>query len=723
MINLFSRLSTTRLMTIKLFQETRMTNEQLGEFFFNPHGVAVIGASADPTKLSYGVVHNLIAHGYRGPIYPINPRGGEIQGLTAYPSILEVPDPVELAVIMIRAEAVPDALSECGKRGLKAVIVVTGGFRETGPEGAALEASLKDIAVQYGMRLIGPNCVGVMDSHLPLDTTFITMMPEPGHIAFVSHSGAICGGSIDWARSVGVGYSRIASLGNQLDVDIADGIRMMRNDPNTRVISVYAEGLPGGRRFVDAAASVYRSKPIVMLKAGLTAAGTQAVASHTGALAGNNDAYVAACHRAGAVMVHSLQEQNDVAMALATQPLPHGNRVALLTNAGGPAALAADALDRQGLVMAPISAATQERLKAVTPPGTQLGNPIDMLGGPRAEMYSAAGKILLEDPDVDMLMTMFVPQAITPVNDVAREMMVTGRGADKPVVACLVGGESLTGAIYILNRGGVPYYRDPNRAGRALGGLWEYRQLRARPDLTPTPVTDVDRAAAQALLDAMWERHGAGFLDAETAAQVAAAYGIAVPFSGLAANIDEAVALAERAGYPVVLKRIAADVVHKADVGGLALDLRNADAVHATFKRVTDGGRTRAMVQRMVPTGQEVILGAKRDAQFGPQLMFGMGGLYVEILRDVAFRLAPISAEDARGMIAETAAGRIMQGVRGALTGDIAAVVETLRRVGQLVTDFPRIAEMDINPLIVGPAGAGAWAVDVRMRIEGLGTS
>jgi len=701
-----------------------MTDEQLGETFFNPQGIAVIGASADPNKLSYGVVHNLITHGYRGPIYPVNPRGGEIQGLTAYPSILDVPDPVELAVIMIRAEAVPEALTECGERGLKAVIVVTGGFRETGPEGAALEASLKDIAVQYGIRLIGPNCVGVMDAHLPLDTTFITMMPEAGHIAFVSHSGAICGGSIDWARSVGVGYSRIASLGNQLDVDIADGIRMMKDDPNTRVISVYAEGLPDGQRFVDVAASVYRTKPVVMLKAGLTAAGTQAVASHTGALAGNNDAYVAACHRAGVVMVRSLQEQNDVAMALATQPLPRGNRVALLTNAGGPAALAADALDRQGLVMAPISAATQERLKAVTPPGTQLGNPIDMLGGPRAEMYSAAGTILLEDPNVDMLMTMFVPQAITPVNEVVQEMVKTGRGADKPVVACLVGGESLTEAIYTLNRGGVPYYRDPNRAGRALGGLWEYRQLRARPDLTPTPVTDVDRETAQALLDTAWAQHGAGaargarFLDAETAAQVARAYGIAIPFSGLADTIDEAVALAERAGYPVVLKRIAADVVHKADVGGLALDLRDADAVRATFDRVTDGGRTRAMVQRMIPTGQEVILGAKRDAQFGPQLMFGIGGLYVEILRDVAFRLAPISAEDAREMIAETAAGRIMQGVRGAPPGDIAAVIETLRRVGQLVTDFPRIAEMDINPLIVGPADAGAWAVDVRMRID-----
>ncbi len=696
-----------------------MTNEPLERYFFNPQGIAVIGASSDPTKLSYGVVRNLITHGYRGLIYPVNPKGGEIQGLPVYRSIAEVPDPVELAVIMVRAEAVAEALRACGERGLKAVIVISGGFREVGPEGAALEAALKDIAAQYGIRLIGPNCVGVMDAHLPLDTTFITMMPEPGHIAFVSHSGAICGGSIDWARSVGVGYSRIASLGNQVDVDIADGIRMMKDDPNTHVISVYAEGLPDGRRFVEAAASVYRTKPIVMLKAGLTAAGVQAVASHTGALAGNNDAYRAACHRAGVVMVHSLQEQNDVAMALATQPLPHGNRVALLTNAGGPAALAADALDRQGLVMAPISAATQERLKAVTPPGTQLGNPIDMLGGPRPEMYSAAGKILLEDPNVDMLMMLFVPQAITPVNEVVQSMVATRVGATKPLVACLVGGESLNEAIYTLNRGGVPYYRDPNRAARALGGLWEYRWLRERPDLTPTPITDVDRATVQALLDAAWAQGGAGFLDADTAARVVGAYKVPVPFSGLAATADEAVALAKKAGYPVVLKRIAADVIHKADVGGLALDLRDANAVRAAFGRVTDGGRTCAMVQRMIPAGHEVILGAKRDAQFGPQLMFGMGGLYVEILRDVAFRLAPISAEDARGMVAETAAGRILEGVRGAPPADISAVVDIVQRVGQLVSDFPRIAEMDINPLIVGQTGSGAWAVDVRIRIDG----
>ncbi len=689
------------------------------EYFFNPQGVAVIGASADPAKLSYGVVHNLKEHGYQGPIYPINPKGGEILGLKVYPTITDVPDPIELAVIMVRADMVPDAVRACGERGLKVVIVITGGFREAGPEGAELERSLKTIAESYGMRLIGPNCVGVMDTHIPLDTTFISAMPKQGSIGFASHSGAIVGGTIDWAIQMGVGYSRIASLGNQVDVSLADGIRMMYTDPHTQVISLYAEGIPDGPDFVQTAAAIYREKPIVLVKAGRTEAGTRAVASHTGALAGAGKAYRAACHRAGIVMVNSLQEQNDVAMALAHQPLPPGPRVAMVTNAGGPAALAADALDECGLQLADLKPETIEKLKPVTPHGTQLGNPVDMLGGPRAEMYRDVIRILLEDPGVDMVQAIFVPQAITPVEDVARHIVEGARGASKPVVACLVGGVSLPEAIHILHAGGVPFYQDPNRASRSLAGLWEYAQLRARPDLTPTPVPDVARKKAQVILAGAWDAQGKGFVDSEIAAQVAATYGIHIPFSGIASTADEAVALAEKGGYPVVMKLIAPGVVHKADVGGIALNITDAETVRATFARMAAGDSTRqTMVQQMAPKGQEVILGAQRDPQFGPLLMFGMGGIYVEVLKDVAFRLAPLCELDARAMIAETAVGKILQGVRGQPPGDIAGIVDTLRRVGQLVSDFPCISEMDINPLIVAPEGQGVWAVDVRLALD-----
>ncbi len=692
--------------------------EQL-ELFFHPRGVAIIGASSNPAKLSHGVVRNLKEHGYRGAIYPVNPKGGEILGLKVYPSITEVPDPIDLAVVMVRAEAVPETVRACGERGLKVVIVITGGFREAGPEGAERERSLKTIAEQYGMRLIGPNCVGVMDTHIPIDTTFIAEMPAPGPIGFASHSGAIVGGTVDWAISMGVGYSRIISLGNQVDVSISDGLLMLDHDPHTKVINLYAEGIPNGRRFVETAAGIYRRKPIVMTKAGRTAAGTRAVASHTGALAGAGQAYAAACHRAGILMANSLQEQNDIAMALAHQPLPKGPRVVLLTNAGGPAALAADALDDWGLALADLQPETKAKLKEVTPHGAQLDNPVDMLGGPRAEMYEAALKILADDPGVDMMLAIFVPQAITPVNDVAKHIVAAAEASDKPVAACLVGGVSIPEAIHILHAGGVPFYQDPSRAGRALAGLWEYARLRERPDITPQPLTDADREAAARLLREAWATQGAGFVDAEVAAQVVAAYGVRVPFSGLAATVEEAVALAEEAGYPVAAKLIAPGVVHKADVGGLALGLVDAEAVRAAFERLVAGqAEAKVMIQAMAPKGTEVILGAQRDPQFGPLLMFGMGGIYVEVMRDVAFRLAPIAAADAREMIGETAVGKILAGVRGQPPADVEAVVETLQRVGQLVADFPAIAELDINPLIVGKAGEGAWAVDVRLRLD-----
>ena len=689
------------------------------ERFFNPQGVAVIGASANPQKLSYGVVRNLKEHGYPGPIYPVNPKGGEILGLKVYPSIGAVPDPVELAVIMVPAPLVEGVLQECGERGLKAIIIITGGFREAGPEGAAAEKRLKEVAQSYGMRIIGPNCVGVMDAHLPLDTTFIAAMPRPGYIGFVSHSGAICGGTIDWARQMSVGFSRIASLGNQLDVDIADGIHMMQNDPHTRVISIYAEGLPNGRRFVEAAAAVSRHKPVIALKAGLTSAGTRAVASHTGALAGNEQAYLAACHRAGALVVQSLQEQNDMALALATQPLPRSNRVAILTNAGGPAALAADELDRCDLRMADLGPETQEKLKAVTPRGAQLGNPVDMLGGPQAEMYQAAGKILLSDPGVDMLLAIFVPQAITPVNDVARNVIAAAQSADKPVVCCLVGGESITEAIRILNEHDVPFYQDPNRAARALAGLVRYQALRTRPDITPQPVLDIDRTAAYELLTQAWSESETAFTDPATAARIVAAYGIQVPAAEVVTEVETAIEAAEDLGYPVALKLIARDVVHKADVGGVALNLEGPDAVRDAFQRIGKGrAKPHMMVQQMSPRGVEVILGAQHDVQFGPLLMFGLGGALVEVLRDVAFRLAPIHPQDAEDMIMETAAGQILRGVRGQSPKDVQAVIDIVRRLGQLVSDFPCIRELDINPLIVGEAGSGAWAVDVRLALR-----
>jgi len=681
--------------------------------FFRPRGVAVIGASNNPTKLSHGVLRNLVTHGYRGSVYPVNPRGGEMLGLQVYRSVAEVPDPVDLAVIVLSADHTVSALEECGERGIRAAILIASGFAELGSGGREREEQLREVARRYGMRFIGPNCVGVIDTYVPIDTTFVRTMPTQGVIGLVSHSGAVCGGTMDWAAAVGVGFSRIVSLGNQADVDVADALESLAADPHTLVAAAYIEGLPNGRRFVEVAARMTKHKPLVVLKAGRTPSGTRAVASHTGALAGADQAFLAACRRAGAIPVENLEQLVDASIALACRrPLP-GPQIAILTNAGGPAAVGADALDRQGLRLADLSPQTQARLRQVCPPGTMVGNPVDMLGGPQPDHYTAAMETLLEAPEVDGVMVVFVPQAITPPLDVAVAVARAAEGAEKPVVCCISGGGGIRAAARALHAHSVPHYLTPARAALGLGVLQRYGHIQARAAGDLEPVEGVRQEQATAVVEAA-RSTGQHLLDPQAGAEVAAAYGLTTPPSGLAADADEAVALAERIGYPVALKRVAPGLIHKSDAGGVALNLRDADSVREAFARTVGAGE-QAFIQKMAPQGLEVIVGAQRDSQFGPLVMFGLGGTYVEVLRDVSFRLAPLSEAEAREMVAETAAGRLLAGVRGQPPGDLDGVVETLRRVGQLMADLPQVAEVDLNPLIVGKAGEGVWAVDVRV--------
>ncbi|RLC63078.1 MAG: CoA-binding protein, partial [Chloroflexi bacterium] len=469
----------------------------------------------------------------------------------------------------------------------------------------------------------------------------------------------------------------------------------------------------------EAAARLTSHKPLVVLKAGRTPSGTRAVASHTGALAGADRAFLAACHRSGAIPVDNLEQLVDAAIALAYRQPPRGAGMVILTNAGGPSAVGADALDRQGLHLTNLSSETQERLREVCPPGTMTGNPVDMLGGPLPEQYTQALEILLEAPEVDGVMVVYVPQAITPPHDVAVAVGHVGELTGKPVVCCISGGGGIRAAARALHAHSIPHYLTPARAALGLGALWRYRHVRLHPPTAPEPVKNVDPEQAVEVIQAA-RSAGQLVLDPQAGAEVAAAYGLSVPPSGLAASAEEAVALAGDMGYPVALKRVAPGVVHKTDVGGVALDLENADAVRAAFARVVAVGE-RGFVQRMAPVsvsnGLEVIVGAQRDAQFGPLVMFGLGGMYVEVLQDVAFRLAPLSAAEAREMVGETAAGRLLAGVRGQPPGDVDSVVEALCRVGQLMADLPQVVEVDVNPLIVAPAGKGAWAVDVRIVV------
>ena len=682
--------------------------------FFYPDGVAVIGASSNPNKLSHGVLQNLATHGYDGAIYPVNPKGGEILGLKVYPAVGDVPDPVELAVIILPPELSIEALESCGKRGVRATVVVASGFGELGSGGEEREAQLQEVIARYGMRLIGPNCIGVLDTTSRVDTTFLTAMPDVGGIGFASHSGAICGGTVDWANTVGFGFSRMISLGNQVDVNMADALASLAADTHTEVATAYVEGLPQGRQFVDVASNLTREKPLVVVKAGRTPSGTRAVQSHTGALAGENRAFEAACHRSGAIHVEDLQELLDASVALDyCRPLP-GPRIALLTNAGGPAAVGADALDRQGLHLVALTSETQDRLREVCPPGTMTGNPLDMLGGAEPKHYQAALNVLFDAPEVDGILVVFVPQALTGPPEVADAVGQAALGAEKPVVCCIYGGKDIHEAAKMLHKSAVPHYLTPARAAFGLGALWRYHHIRTRPTVKPEPLAEIDQRRAQELIETAG---GAGrrVLDGHTGAEVASAYGVSVPPSGLAETAEEVAKLADRIGYPVVLKRVAPEVVHKSDVGGVALDLPGATAVREAYEAIVGAGE-RAFVQKMAPEGLEVIVGAQRDHQFGPLVMFGLGGVYVEVLEDVAFRLAPLSAGDTREMVMETAAGKLLEGVRGQAPWDIEAVVETIRRIGQLMVDQSEISEVDLNPLIVG--AEGAWAVDVRIVLD-----
>jgi acetyl coenzyme A synthetase (ADP forming)-like protein len=686
------------------------------DVFFHPRGVAVVGASSDPAKLGYGVLHNLVQHGYLGKVYPVNPRGGEMMGLPAYGSVADVPEPVDLAVIVVSSDHAVEVLAQCGRRGIRAAVVIAGGFGELGASGEARQDELLKVAREHGMRFIGPNCVGVVDSYVPLDTTFIRTLPPQGSIGFVSHSGAVCGGTMDWAGAVGVGLSRVISLGNQADVDLSDALASLNADPHTNVAVAYIEGVPRGRRFVQTAAELTERKPLVVLKAGRTAGGARAVASHTGALAGTDAAFAAACDWSDIILVDSLEELVDAATALAYRLPPSGNRIVILTNAGGPAAVGADALYRQGLELVELTESTQSQLQEVCPPGTLTRNPVDMLGGPRPEHFSRGLRVLLDAPEVDGVMAMFVPQAVTPLDQVASAVGETAAAAHKPVVCCISGGGGIGAAARTLHAHSVPHYLTPGRAAFGLGVLYRRKQMQARgrPEFRPVAGVEVEEAAR--LVESAVLPEGGRALDAQEGAALAATYGLKTPASGLAGNAAEAVDLADRLGYPVALKRIAPGLTHKSDVGGVELGLRDAESVEAAFGKMVGAGE-RALVQQMMPKGLELIVGAQRDVQFGPLLMVGLGGTYVEVLKEVTFRLAPVSREDALEMVQNTAAGRLLAGVRGQAGGDVEAVVDSIRRLGRLMLDHSAIQEAEINPLIVGQAGEGAWAVDVRVIV------
>lgn len=691
------------------------------DMFFNPQSVAVIGASRDPTKLGYGVLHNIIRYGYEGRVYPINPKADEVLGLPAYASVLDVPDPIDLAVIVVPANFVAAVLEECGQKGVKGAIIITAGFREIGRAGKQRENELLEIAHRYGMRLIGPNVLGVIDTISHLNASFAAGMPRQGSIAFMSQSGALCTSILDMALADGVGFSHFVSLGNKADTNEIDFLEAWRDDPYSHVIVAYLEGIVDGARFMEVARQVNTRKPIVAIKSGTTSAGSRAVSSHTGTLAGSEQAYDSAFKQVGLIRARSVEDLFDYAVAFARQPLLRNDRIAVITNAGGPGIMAADAIERAGLQLASLEPETQRLLKEKLPAAASAANPIDVLGDALADRYELALHAALNDPNTGGVIVILTPQVMTQIEETARVVGKAAQQHDKPIMACFMGQATVRPGVDILNEMKVPNYRVPERAVAALAAMSHYRRWREQPPLQIKRFA-VDSGKVREVFDRVRQEGRVSIGDAE-AREIMRAYGLPMPQSVLAATAEEAVAAAEQIGYPVVMKIASPDILHKTDIGGVKLNLATPGDVRDAFdllvfratRYMPDAEIWGCLVQQQVRGGKEVILGMSRDPQFGPLLLFGLGGIYVEALKDVTFRVAPIDEREAREMIGEIRAHSLLRGVRGEPPADIEAIVDTLLRMSQLVTDFPEIAEMDINPLIVFEQGKGALGIDMRL--------
>ena len=695
------------------------------EALFSPRSVAIVGAAREEGKLGHAVLRNVLESGYSGRVYPVNPKAEQILGLKCYPSVLDIPDEIDMVVVVVPRAVAVSVMREAARKQVKVAVIITAGFREVGGEGLEAEQEIKRIAAQAGMRVLGPNVLGVMDTHTPLNATFAARMPARGEIALMSQSGALLAAILDWAALEKVGFSKVVSLGNKADIDEVDLMEAWRTDEHSRVIVAYLEGIEDGRQFMQMASCLTKEKPMIAIKSGITAAGARAVSSHTGTLAGSQAAYDAVFKQSGVIRADSVEHLFDLSLAFAYQPLPRGRRLAVVTNAGGPGIMATDAAERAGLELASFLPGTIAKLREQLPPAAGVFNPIDVLGDARADRYAIALQVALDDPGVDGVLVLLTPQAMTEIEETARVVVEASQRTDKPVFASFMGGVDVSRGVEVLKAGRVPNYPFPERAVAAFRAMNDYREWAGRPLEEPIRLT-VDRERARAIIERA-RQDGRTILTDIEARELIGAYGIRSPRSVLARSAAEAVAAAEAIGYPVVLKIASPDIVHKSDIGGVRINLRSADEVRTAYTAIREAARRHApraaiwgmTVQEMLRPGREVILGLTSDPQFGHLLMFGLGGIYVEVLRDVAFRVVPVTPTGAREMLREIRSYPLLTGVRGQPPADLEAIIDGLLRLSQLATDFPEIAELDVNPLMVYPMGEGAVAVDARAALSG----
>ncbi|WP_436934820.1 acetate--CoA ligase family protein [Halovenus marina] len=687
---------------------------------FAPEQVAVVGASDDDGSVGKAVTENLLAE-FEGEVFAVNPNRDSVLGLDCFASLADVPV-VDVAVVVVPPSIATDVVRSAGEAGIKNVVVITAGFSEAGTEGATRERELVELAETYDLNLVGPNCLGVMGTTVGLNATFSPTSARPGSISFMSQSGAFVTAVLDWASDRHAGFQNVVSLGNKAVLDESDFINYWGADPETDVILGYLEDISDGRAFIEATREVTQDTPVVVVKSGRTEAGASAAASHTGAMAGSERAYEAGLDQAGAIRVDRAEQLFDYAAALSGQPLPDSDTIAIVTNAGGPGVMSTDAVGGSNLELANFTDETLTALSESLPEGANIYNPVDIIGDARADRFESTLDTVLADDNVGMALVLACPTAPLSFQALADAVVTKQRESGTPVVTALMGGSSTNAAADTLSEAGIPTYFDPARAVDSLDALAEYRHIREREYVEPTTFP-VDREQARAYLERAAER-GTRQIGVE-GMELLDAYGIPTPDGAVVNSPDEAIETARRLGERVVMKIVSPDISHKSDIGGVEVGVAQSD-VRDTYEDLLvraenyqpDATVVGVQVQEMVDTdtGTETIVGMTRDPQFGPLVMFGLGGIFVEVMEDTSFRVAPVSERDTRSMLDEITSAPLLHGARGREPADVEAIAEVIQRVSQLVTDFPAITELDINPVVATPDGVAA--LDLRLTLD-----
>ncbi len=704
------------------------TKQNSLEKIFYPESVAVVGANKVPGTVPHDIIHNILKADFQGIVYPVSPREKFISGSKAYKYVVDIEDPVDLAIIVFPSSVVHLALEQCGKKGVKAAIIISAGFKEVSGEGRKREENLLKIAKKYGISFIGPNCLGVIntDRKTSLNASFARQMPEEGNIGFLSQSGALCTAVLDYARANHIGFSKFVSFGNKADINEIDLLYYLGEDPKTDVILLYLEEIRDGRALMKAADHIIREtgKPILALKSGRTEAGASAAASHTGSLAGSDEITEAALRQAGIIRCRDIEEMFNKAIAMAYQNLPDNDNIAIITNAGGPGVLTTDAAIKEGLSLAKFSDQTTSVLKKSLPKTANIKNPVDVIGDARAERYKIALSQILKDVNVDGAFVILTPQSMTDIDTIAREVANVVEQYDKPVYTSFMGKADVASGVDILQRNKIPHYQLPETMCKAFATAYRFHTHRQSELDTSQVYEDVDKQKARTILNKA-VKEGKKYLPEHEAVKVLQTYRLTLPEEKLATSKEKAVRFAKDIGFPVVMKVMSKDVVHKFDAKGVILNINSNqeaeqayDRIHKNVQKKHPGAKIDGiLVEQMIPEGQEVILGVKRDPSFGPVIMFGLGGIYVEIFKDVSFRVAPLDKETAQEMINDTRAATLLKGARGLSARDMNALQDAIIRLGQLAMDCPQIKELDINPLIVLEKDQGCYVADARIML------